>query len=55
MDIATACGMHFMNSTDDAPKEGREMMKKGPSEESEEDKKKWWDWFNEEWDKKEEA
>ena len=53
MDIAKACGMHFMNSTDDAHKEGREMMKKGPSEESEEDKKKWWDWFNKEWDKKE--
>ena len=52
MDIAKACGMHFMNSTDDAHKEGREMMTAGPSEEA---KKEWWDWFNKEWEKREEV
>ena len=51
MDIAKACGGHFMSSTDDAHKAGREMMTAGPSEES---KKEWWDWFNGEWNKKEE-
>ena len=50
MDIAKACGMHFMNSTDDAHKEGREMMAAGPNEET---KKEWWDWFNGEWNRKE--
>ena len=34
MDIAKACGMHFMNST-------AEMMTAGPNEEA---KKEWWDW-----------
>ena len=46
MDIAKACGTHFMESTDDAHKAGREMMTAGPSEEG---KKEWWDWFNAEW------
>ena len=50
-DIASACGMHFMNSTDDVHKAGREMMTAGPDEAA---KKEWWDWFNAEWDKKEE-
>ena len=52
MDIAKACGMHFMSSTDDAHKEGREMMTAGPNVEA---KKEWCDWFNAEWEKKEEV
>ena len=52
MDIAKTCGMHFMNSTDDAHREGREMMTAGPNEEA---KKEWWNWFNGEWSKKEEV
>lgn len=52
MDIAKACGMHFMGSTDEAHREGREMMTTGPSEEA---KKEWWNWFNSEWEKKEDS
>ena len=39
-----------MKSTDNAHKEGREMMTAGPSEEAQ---KEWWDWFNAEWGKRE--
>ena len=51
MDIAKACHTHFMNSTDLAHKEGREMMIKGPNKEEQD---KWWAWFNGEWKKKKE-
>ena len=51
MDIAKACHMHFVNSTDDAHKKGREMMTAGPSKEAQ---KEWWDWFNAEWQKRKE-
>lgn len=49
MDIAKQTGMHFIGSTDEAHKPMRDMMGSSPSEE---DQKKWWDWFNGEWDKK---
>ena len=52
MDIAKECGMHFMSSSDNAHKEGREMMTAGPNEEA---KKEWWDWFNTEWDNRKEV
>ena len=52
MDIAKQSATHFMNSTDEAHKPMREMMASSPSEE---EQKKWWDWFNSEWDKKEEV
>ena len=46
--IAKQSATHFMNSTDEAHKPMREMMTSSPSEE---EQKKWWDWFNSEWDK----
>jgi hypothetical protein len=52
MDIAKQSATHFMNSTDEAHKPMREMMASSPSEE---EQKKWWDWYNSEWDKKEEV
>ena len=44
-------GAHIMSSTDDA----HDAMRKEMASSSEEGKQKWWDWFNGEWDKKEEA
>lgn len=49
MDIAKQCSKHSMNSTDEAHKPMRDMM---TIFHSEEEKKKWWDWFNGEWNKK---
>jgi len=43
-------GQHIMSSTDEAHKSMREHMAKT----SEEEKQKWWTWFEGEWDKKEE-
>jgi len=44
-------GMHIMNSTDEDHGEIRKEM----ANSSEEDVKKWWDWFSMEWDKKDEV
>lgn len=52
MDIAMKNHAHVVATTDKAHKPMRDMMKKGPSKE---EQKKWWDWFNAEWDKKAEA
>jgi len=49
MDRVMQSSKHFMNSTDKAHKPMRDMMAKSPSKE---EQKKWWDWFNSEWDKK---
>ncbi len=51
MDIAKKSSQHFMSTTDEAHKPMRNMMTKSHSKE---DEKKWWDWFNGEWNKKEE-
>ena len=48
MEIAIKSHAHVMANTDEAHKQMREQMTKP----SEEDQKKWWDWFNGEWDKK---
>ena len=50
--IAKQSATHFMNSTDEAHKPMREMMASSPNVE---EQKKWWDWFNSEWDKKQEV
>ena len=50
-EVGNKGGQHIMSSTDDAHKPMREQMAKS----SEEDKNKWWTWFNGEWDKKAEA
>ena len=50
--IAKQSATHFMISTDEAHKPMREMMASSPNEE---EQKKWWDWFNSEWDKKQEV
>ncbi len=52
MDIVKQSSKHFMSSTDEAHKPMRNMMASSPSKE---EQKKWWDWFNGEWDKKPEA
>ena len=52
MDIPKQSATDFMNSTDEAHKLMREMMASSPSKE---EQKKWWDWFNVEWEKKEEV
>lgn len=49
MDIAKQSSKHFMSSTDEEHKPMRDMMSKCSSKEEE---KKWWDWFNGEWEKK---
>ena len=51
MDIAKQNGAHWMSTTDEAHKAGRDMMMQGPNEEA---KKEWWDWFSAEWNKKKE-
>lgn len=51
MDIAMKSHAHVSATTDEAHKPMREQMTK-PNEEG---KKKWWAWFNAEWDKKAEA
>ena len=49
MKVAGACGQHVMATTDDAHKPMRDMM---ANNHSEEEKKKWFEWFAGEWDKK---
>lgn len=49
MDITKQSSVHFMSSTDEAHKPMRDMMASNPSKE---EQKKWWDWFNAEWEKK---
>jgi hypothetical protein len=50
MEVASQCGKHVAMSTDDAHKAMREMMT-NPNH-TEEDRKKWFEWFNGEWMKK---
>lgn len=48
MDVAMKNHAHVMSTTDDAHRQMRDQM----TNPSEEDQKKWWDWFNGEWEKK---
>ena len=50
MDVASQCGKHVANSTDEAHKPMREMMS-NPNH-TKEDREKWFKWFQGEWDKK---
>ena len=50
MDVMQACAEHYMSSTDDAHKEGKEMMNQEQTDETEQEKKKWFEWFNKEWE-----
>jgi len=52
MDVASQCGKHVASSTDEAHKPMRDMMS-NPNH-TEEEKKKWFTWFQGEWDKKKE-
>ena len=52
MDVASQCGAHIMSSTDEVHKSVRDMMN---TNHSEEEKKKWFEWFQGEWDKKAES
>ncbi|MBI2120327.1 MAG: hypothetical protein HYT94_01745 [Parcubacteria group bacterium] len=49
MDVASQCGKHVADTTDDLHKPMRDMM---AANHSEEEKKKWFMWFQGEWDKK---
>ncbi len=49
MAVAGQCGKHVMTSTDEAHKPMRDMM---TTNHSEEEKKKWFEWFQGEWDKR---
>ena len=51
MDVAGQCGKHVMTSPDPEHKPMRDMMM---TNHTEEEKKKWFEWFQGEWDKKEE-
>lgn len=54
MDVASQCGKHVAGSTDEeAHKPMRDMMS-NPNH-TEEEKKKWFEWFQGEWDKKSEV
>ena len=53
MDVASQCGKHVASSTDEAHKPMRDMMS-NPNH-TEEEKKKWFEWFQGEWDKKKEG
>ncbi len=50
MEVASRCGKHIAGSTDEAHKPMRDMMS-NPNH-TEEEKKKWFEWFQGEWDKK---
>jgi hypothetical protein len=50
MDVATQCSKHIVSSTDEAHKPMRDMM--SDPNHTEEDRKKWFAWFQGEWDKK---
>lgn len=52
MDVASQCGKHVADSTDEAHKPMREMML-NPNH-TQEDREKWFNWFQGEWDKKKE-
>ncbi len=47
--VAGQCGKHCASTTDDLHKPMRDMM---TANHSEEDKKKWFEWFQGEWNKK---
>jgi hypothetical protein len=50
MDVASQCGKHVAGSTDDAHKPMRDLMT-NPNH-TQEDREKWFKWFQGEWDKK---
>lgn len=50
MDVASQCSKHVASSTDEAHKSMREMML-NPNH-TQEDREKWFAWFQGEWDKK---
>lgn len=52
MEITKKSSQHFMSSTDEAHKPMRDMMTSRPDEAAQ---KKWWDWFNGEWEKRAES
>lgn len=52
MEVATKVGTHVANSTDKLHEPLRAQMKEQMEKGSQEDKKKWMDWFQGEWDKK---
>ena len=53
MDVASQCGKHVADSTDDAHRPMRDMMS-NPNH-TEDERKKWFEWFQGEWDKKADA
>lgn len=54
MEVAGKCGQHVASSTDEAHKPMRDQMTQQMAGATEEDKQKWFAWFQGEWDKKSE-
>ncbi len=52
MEVASQCGKHIAGTTDDLHKPMRDMM---ATSHTEEEKTKWFAWFQGEWDKKAEV
>jgi hypothetical protein len=52
MEVASQCGQHVASSTDEAHRPMRELMA-NPNH-TQEDRAKWFKWFQGEWDKKQE-
>ena len=53
MEVASQCGQHVAGSTDDAHKPMRDLMM-NPNH-TQEDRAKWFAWFQGEWEKKKEG
>lgn len=52
MEVASQCGKHVASTTDEAHKPMRDMM---TTNHSEEERKRWFEWFAGEWAKKAES
>ena len=50
MEVASKCSKHVASSTDDAHRQMRDLMQ-NPNH-TQEDREKWFTWFQGEWDKK---
>jgi hypothetical protein len=52
LDVAGQCGQHVATSTDELHEPMRDKMANQMAHGTEEDKKKWFEWFQGEWNKK---
>jgi predicted small metal-binding protein len=52
IEVAGKCGQHVASSTDEAHKPNRDQMQDQMVNGTKEDREKWFEWFQSEWDKK---